>query len=142
MPIGSRQEFAPDSYWESVKSRMGELRDMPGNAIRSTMERIGNGAPMNPNVRPSAVENPDALPASGDGVTDPLQRQQMIDALIRARQQQQQMPQQGQGQPGVDQRQLILQEAQRRGIPVPPDSPLLQGGGGQTSPDNPAGIQF
>jgi hypothetical protein len=48
-------------------------------------------------------------------------------------------PPQGQGQP-VDQRQLLLQEAARRGIQVPPDSPLLQEGA--VSPDNPAGIQF
>jgi hypothetical protein len=60
----------------------------------------------------------------------------MIQAIL-ARQGGGQMPAQA-----IDQRQLLLQEAQRRGIPVPPDSPLLQGSGGQPSPENPAGISF
>jgi hypothetical protein len=132
------QDFAPDSYWQAVKDRMSGLAAMPGNAVRGAMQQIGQGAVMNPNARPSAVANPDALPAEANAQMDPLQKQQMIQALMQQRAAQQGAPQ---GQP-ADQRQLILQEAQRRGIPVPPDSPLLQGDGGQVSPDNPAGIQF
>lgn len=131
------QDFAPDSYWQALKDKAGEYAAMPGNAVRGVMQRMGQGAFVNPNARPSIANNQEALPAD-QAPMDPLQRQQMIEALMRAKGQHGGSPQGQQ----VDQRQLILQEAQRRGIPVPPDSPLLQGGGGQTSPDNPAGIQF
>lgn len=125
------QEFAPDSYWQSLKSRVGELAAMPGQAIRGAQGAIGQGAVMNPNARASTPDE-----AQSAAAMDPLQKQALIQAILQ-RQGGGQMPAQA-----VDQRQLILQEAQRRGIPVPPDSPLLQGGGGQPSPDNPAGIQF
>lgn len=125
------QEFAPDSYWQSLKSRVGELAAMPGQAIRNMQGAVAQGAVMNPNARPSTPDE-----AQSAAAMDPLQKQALIQAILQ-RQGGGQMPAQA-----VDQRQLILQEAQRRGIPVPPDSPLLQGGGGQTSPDNPAGIQF
>jgi hypothetical protein len=88
---------------------------------------------MNPSARPGTPDE-----AQSAGAMDPLQKQQMIQAIL-ARQNGGQMPAQA-----IDQRQLLLQEAQRRGIQIPPDSPLLQGQGqgGQVTPDNPAGIQF
>ena len=130
-------EFAKPTYLEALKDRMGELRDMPGNLMREQMGRIGQGAIMNPNARPSTPA--DAMPAD----VDPQQRQQLIEAIMQ-RQGAGQMPGMpqppGGAQQPVDPRQLLLQEAARRGIQIPPDSPLLQGE--QLSPDNPAGIQF
>ena len=124
-------EFAPDSYWQALKERAAGLAAMPGNAVQAIKDRMAQGSPMlDPNNRPSAPQ--EAMPAN----IDPLTRQKIIEQLMQ-RQGGSPAPQQG-----VDQRQLLLQEAQRRGIPIPPDSPLMQGQGGQITPDNPAGIQF
>ena len=103
---------------------------MPGNWLRSAMPQGAGATVLDPNARQTAPA--EAMPAS----IDPMQRQALIEAIRqRATGGQQQAP--------VDQRQLILQEAARRGIPVPPDSPLLQQvPQGQVTPDNPAGIQF
>ena len=135
------QEFAPDSYWSSVKQRLQELRQMPGNAIDDIRARMGRTTTiMNPNLRPGVPE--EALPGNmqPQGQMNPLDRQRVIDALTRG----------GnggdggmdpRGMPGnqdADQRQLLIQEAQRRGIPIPPDSPLMR----PVDPNNPAGIQF
>lgn len=136
------QEFAPDSYWNSVKQRLQELRQMPGDAIDRMKQKMGEATTiMNPNLRPGVPQ--EALPGNmqPQGQMDPLERQRVIDALTgggAGGMDPRGMPQ------GVDQGQLLLQEAARRGIPVPPDSPLLSGGGmgGQMTPDNPAGIQF
>lgn len=129
--MATRNEFAPDSYWQAVKDRMGELRAMPGQAVDAARARMAQGGTiMDPMRRPEMQQEGGPAPAP-----NPLQRQQVIDAML-----QQQVG--GAAQP-VDQRQLILQEAQRRGIPVPPDSPLLQGQGQPpVDPNNPAGIQF
>ena len=127
----SRNEFAPDSYWQAVKDRLSEIGQMPGNAIRSLQGAAAQGAVLNPNARQSTPEG-----AQSAAAMDPLQKQQLIQAIIER--QGGQMPAQA-----VDQRQLILQEAQRRGIQVPPDSPLLQGQPQPpVDPNNPAGIQF
>ena len=129
-----QQQFAPDSYWQAVKDRVGELASAPGNWLRQHYGGQAGSTVLDPNARPSAPA--EAMP----GNIDPLQKQALIEAILRRQQaggQQDTVP--------VDQRQLILQEAQRRGIPVPPDSPLLQGQPmpqGQPTPENPAGIQF
>lgn len=134
MPISSQQQFPPDTYGQVLRERLGQLVSVPGDWIRNQMHGVAQGAALNPNARPGTPDE-----AQSAGTMDPLQKQQMIQAIL-ARQQGGQMPAQA-----VDQRQLILQEAQRRGIPVPPDSPLLQGQGQPqppVDPNNPAGIQF
>lgn len=124
-----KNPYAP-SYLEAVRDRLGELAAMPGNWLRNAIPQGAGATILDPNARPTAPA--EAMPAS----IDPMQRQALIEAIRqRAAGGQQQAP--------VDQRQLILQEAARRGIPVPPDSPLLQQAPqGQVTPDNPAGIQF
>lgn len=127
------QEFAPDSYWSSVKQRLQELRQMPGDAIDRMKQKMGETTTiMNPNLRPGVPQ--EALPGSmqPQGQMDPLERQRVIDAMTGAGG--------GMDPRGMpDQRQLLIQEAQRRGIPIPPDSPLMQP---PVDPNNPAGIQF
>lgn len=131
---GPQQTFPKDTYLQVLKERVGDLAAAPGNWLRQNFGGQAGATMLDPNARPSAPA--EAMPGS----IDPLQKQALIEAILR-RQQGSQVPADGQ----VDQRQLILQEAQRRGIPVPPDSSLLQGQPmpqGQPTPDNPAGIQF
>lgn len=127
-------DYPKDSYWTVLKERAGQMAGAPMEWLKQNVMPGAGASVLNPNARPTAPA--EAMP----GNIDPIQRQALIDAIL---QRQQQGGQQG-GQP-VDQRQLILQEAQRRGIPIPPDSPLNDPNWQpqqQPTPDNPAGIQF
>jgi hypothetical protein len=94
-------EFEKPTYWDSIKQRLGELRDVPANMIREQLMHVGHGAVMNPNARPDIL--PEALPGGAPGTvgaTGNANQQALIQALLQQRMQQQpQMPPQ---QPPVD----------------------------------------
>lgn len=112
------QEVIPNSYWQAVKDRMGELAAMPGQAIRGAMGDTARGAVMNPNARTGVPQEalPGGAPGSIGAVGTPQQQQALVEALMR-KQQEEQMQQQM-----LEQQRMMQQQ--------------------QQNPGNPAGIQF
>ena len=120
------QDVVPNSYWQALKDRMGELNPM--NLIRNQMGEISQGAVMNPNARPSTPT--EAMPAG----IDPVARQALIQAIMQrqAGGPPQGMPPTPAAPAPADVGQRMMQEFQQREAQR----------GGEVTQENPAGIQF
>ena len=82
----SPNPYPQPSYWDAVKERVGELSSMPGEWLRRHLTPEGAAGILHPNARLTAPA--EAMPAS----VDPVQRQALIEAILRRQQQVQQPP--------------------------------------------------
>lgn len=86
-------EFAPDSYWQALKDRAGDLAGRPMQAIRGIGQQAMAGLqkvmPTDPNLRQGVPA--EALPGNIDPNSPEFQQRQAIARALM-------MQQQGQGQ--------------------------------------------
>lgn len=106
------ENFAPDSYWQVLKERLG------GMVPKNPMAGAAQAQPLDPNMRPGVPQ--EAMPANIDPNSQEFLRRQAIAQALLARQQQ------GQQQPMAPPQQAL---------PPPMVNP-------RATPENPAGIQF